>query len=146
MSNFLVRRRTEPWVPMADDFFGDFWNRVGMPRAMETPALGRALMDVVDKGEVFEVKMDMPGVRKEDINVSIDGERVTVNAETKEEKEVKDGGKVLHTERFTTSYARSFDLPTPVSDTNADAHYEDGVLTLTLPKRTPVVSRRLAIH
>jgi HSP20 family protein len=103
-------------------------------------------MDVVDKGEAFEVKIDMPGVKKEDINVSIDGERVTISAETKEEKEVKNGDKVLHTERYMTSYARSFELPTQVSDANADAHYEDGVLTLTLPKRAPTASQRLAIH
>jgi HSP20 family protein len=146
MSNLLVRRRADPWMPMADEYFGDFWNRLGLPRPMETPALGRALMDIVDKGEAFEVKIDMPGVRKEDINVSIDAERVTINAETKEEKEVKNGGKVLHTERYMTSYARSFELPTPVSDANADAHYEDGVLTLTLPKRAPTTSQRLAIH
>jgi HSP20 family protein len=146
MSNLLVRRRSDPWMPAVDDFFGDFWTRFGMPRVMETPALGRALMDVVDKGEAFEVKIDMPGVKKEDINVSIDGERVTISAETKEEKEVKNGDKVLHTERYMTSYARSFELPTQVSDANADAHYEDGVLTLTLPKRAPTASQRLAIH
>lgn len=147
MTNLLVRRRNE-LMPWFDDMFGDFWNRSGlpaMPRYAES-MVGRALMDVVDKGDTFEVKVDMPGVKKEDINVTVEGSRVAISAETKTEKEEKEGDKVIHTERFAASYARAFELPVEVTDAGAEARFEDGVLTLTLHKRTPQSSKRLEVH
>jgi HSP20 family protein len=148
MTNLLVRRRNElaPWF---DDMFGDFWNRTGMPampRYAEAALSGRALMDVVDKGDKYEVKVDMPGVKKEDINVTVEGARVSISAETKTEKEEKEGDKVLHTERFAASYARTFELPVEVTEAGAEARFEDGVLTLTLAKRMPQSSKRLEVH
>jgi len=56
-------------------------------------------MDVIDKGESSEVKVDLPGVKKEDIDVPVEGNRVSISAKTKEEKEVKEGDRVLHSER-----------------------------------------------
>lgn len=148
MTNLLARRRNEP-MPWFDEMFGDFWNRAGlpaMPRYAEAALTGRALMDVMDKGDAYEVKIDMPGVRKEDINVTVEGARVSVSAETKTEKEEKEGDKVLHTERFAASYARTFELPVEVTEAGAEARYEDGVLTLMLAKRMPQSSKRLEVH
>jgi len=150
MANLLVRRRTDPFMPLFGDWMDDFWNRAGafpvMPRHADMPSIERALMDVVDKGETFEVKVDMPGVRKEDIEVSIEGSRVSIRAETQTTKEEKEGEKVLHTERFAAMYARSFELPAEVTEAGAEARYQDGVLTLTLPKRAPLASRKLTIN
>lgn len=150
MANLLVRRRTDPFTPLFGDWMDDFWNRAGafpaMPRYAEMPSVERALMDVVDKGEHFEVKVDMPGVKKEDIEVSIEGSRVAIRAETQATKEEKEGEKVLHTERFVAMYARSFELPAEVTEAGAEARYEDGVLTLTLPKRAPLASKKLTIN
>jgi HSP20 family protein len=109
------------------------------------PTITRARMDVLDKGEKFEITMDLPGVKKEDINVSIEGARVSVNAEAKLEREVKEGERLLHSERYAASYARSFELPAEVTEEAAEAKFENGVLTLALPKRAPVVSRKLMI-
>ena len=148
MTNLLVRRRNET-MPWFDDMFSDFWDRRGlpaMPRYVETAMRGRALMDVVDKGDTYEVKVDMPGVKKEDIDVTVEGSRVAISAETKMEKEERNGDKVLHTERFAASYARAFELPAEVTEAGAEARYEDGVLTLTLLKRTPQGSKRLEVH
>jgi HSP20 family protein len=147
MANLLERRRTElgPWI---DTMFNDFWNRAGlpaMPRYADMPLSGRALMDVIDKGNAYEVKVDMPGVRKEDIEVTVEGTRVSIRAETKSEKEEKKG-EVIHTERFAASYARTFELPMEVTEAGAEARYEDGVLTLTLAKRAPQASKRLEVH
>jgi HSP20 family protein len=103
-------------------------------------------MDVLDKGEKFEVKVDLPGVKKEDIDVSVEGHRVSISARLKEEKEVKEGDRVLHSERSFTSYARVFELPVEVSDAGAEAAYDDGVLTLTLPKKASATIKRLMIH
>lgn len=148
MTNLLVRRRNEP-APWFDEMFGNFWNRAGlpaMPRYAEAAMTGRALMDVVDKGDSYEVKVDMPGVRKEDIDVTVEGARVSISAETKTEKEEKEGDKVIHTERFAAAYARTFELPVEVTEEGAEARYENGVLALTLRKRTPQSSKRLEVH
>ena len=149
MANLLVRRRNDPFTPLFGDWMDDLWNRGGiaaMPRYADMPGVERALMDVVDKNDHFEIKVDMPGVKKEDIDVSIEGSRVAIRAETKSTKEEKEGERVLHTERFAAMYARTFELPADVTETGAEAHYENGVLTLTLPKRAPLASKKLAIN
>jgi len=146
MSQIMQR---EPARSLVDEIFSDFFNRAGWPvtaRTAELPASVRARMDVVDRGDKYAVSVDLPGVRKEDIQVGIDGARVTVTAENKSEREAKNGEKLLHTERFATSYARSFELPDEVSEEGADAVFENGVLRLTLPKRAQVVSKRLAVR
>jgi HSP20 family protein len=140
----LVRR--EP-LSLFDEFFNDFFSRAGLPvRAAELPSVARARMDVIDKGDRFEVLVDVPGVKKEDIQVTIEGPRVSINAETKSEKQRKEGERVLHAERFAASYARTFELPAEVAEEGAEAKLEDGVLKLTLPKRATVTSKRLQIR
>jgi HSP20 family protein len=111
---------------------------------MET--VPRARMDVLDKGTSYEVVVDLPGVKKEEINVAVEGGRVTITAESKGEHEVKEGERLLHSERYAARYARSFELPTEVTEEGADAKFENGVLTLMLPKREPVAARRVAVH
>ncbi len=152
-SSFFLRplARREPFDPLLDDLFNatDLW---ALPAwrparvAAETASAARARMDVIDKGAKYEIKVDLPGVRKEDIEVSIEGNRISISAKAKEEKEAKEGGTVLHLERFSAGYARSFDLPVEVSDAGSDAVYENGVLTLTLPKRASATTKRLEIH
>jgi HSP20 family protein len=141
--------RREASGSLFDEFFSDFFNRAGWSvpaRTVELPAAVRARMDVIDKGDKYAVSVDLPGVRKEDIQVSIDGARVAVTAENKSEREVKDGAKVLHTERYATTYARNFELPDEVTEEGADAAFENGVLRLTLPKRAQATSKRLAVR
>ena len=143
----IVRR--EPFGSLVDELFSDFFNRSGWPvvaRNGELPAAVRARMDVVDKGDKYAVAVDLPGVSKENIQVNIDGSRVAITADAKTEKEVKNGERVLHTERFATSYARSFELPVEVTQDGADAAFENGVLRLTLPKRTQTVSKPLTVR
>jgi HSP20 family protein len=132
-----------------DDFFNDFFARAGVPvgaRANELPAAVRARMDVIDKGDKYEVLVDLPGVRKEDINVTVEGARVAIAAESKGQRETRDGDRVLHTERYASSYARSFELPAEVTEDGAEAAFENGVLKLALPKRATVTSKRLQVR
>ncbi len=141
--------RREPAGALFDELFSDFFNRGGWQvtaRPAELPAAVRARMDVLDAGDKYAVTLDLPGVRKDDINITIEGARVSVAAENKGSKEVKNGEKVLHTERFATSYARSFELPAEVTEEGADASFENGVLKLTLPKRAQVLSKRLSVR
>jgi HSP20 family protein len=145
MAQALIRR--DPFGSLFDEFFSDFFARGGVPatRGTELPSAVRARMDVIDKNDRFEVLVDLPGVKKEDIQVTIEGSRVAITAETKSERENKDGDRVLHTERYAASYARTFELPAEVTEDGAQATFENGVLTLALPKRATVTSKRLAI-
>jgi HSP20 family protein len=150
MANVLMHRRNTPFMPLFGDWMEEFWNRPGLlplvPRYTEMPTVERALMDVVDKGDRFEIMIDMPGVKKDDIEVSVEGMRVSIRAETQSTREEKEGERVLHTERYAAMYVRTFELPTEVTEAGAEAHYENGVLTLTLPKRAPQTSRKLTIN
>lgn len=146
--NPLSVRRGDPFGSLVDDVFNDFFQRASLPptRNAEVPSVARARMDVVDKGGAFEVKVDLPGVAKDDINVTVEGAHVTLQAETRRQSEQKDGERVLHSERSITSYARSFELPSEVTEDGAEAGFENGVLTLTLPKRVAATSKRLSIR
>ena len=104
-------------------------------------------VDVVEKNGTFKVRADLPGVKKEDINVRIDGNLVQVDAETKGEREFKgEGDKVLRSERYYGSVSRAFTLPQDVDEGKAVAKYEDGVLTLELPKKATSTAKRLAVN
>jgi HSP20 family protein len=103
-------------------------------------------VDVVEKEGMFQVRADLPGVKKEDINIRIDGNLVQIDAETKREKDVKDeGGKILRSERYYGSVSRAFTLTQDVDDSKAVAKYENGVLTLELPKKATSASKRIAV-
>jgi HSP20 family protein len=93
----------------------------------------------------FTVKADIPGVKKEDIQVDIDDDRVSLRAEVKQEKEEKKGEKVVCSERSYGMVSRSFSLPDGVDVKGAKAEYKDGVLSLTLPKRGNGSSKRIAV-
>lgn len=104
-------------------------------------------VDVVEKNGTYQVRADLPGVKKEDINVRIDGNLVQIDAETKGEKEFKgDGGKVLRSERYYGSVSRSFTLAQDVDESKAVAKYENGVLSLELPKKATTEAKKLEIH
>ena len=146
----LTTRHGDSFNSLVDELFADFFHRANVPAARQTTAaaVSRARMDVLDKGGNYEVKVDLPGIRKDDIHVGIEGARVSINAESKDSSETKNGtngDKILYSERYTTRYARSFELPAEVTEEGADARFEDGVLTLSLPKRAPTVSKRLAV-
>lgn len=104
-------------------------------------------IDVSEKDNAYVVKADIPGVKKEDINVRIDGNVVQIDAEVKREKETKsDSGKVLRSERYWGNVSRTFSLAHDVDDAKAHAKYTDGVLTLELPKKTSEQTKKLAIQ
>jgi len=140
-----------PFGSILDGFFGEMrmpegWLPMMARLPAEGPAVTGARIDVLDKGATYEIVADLPGVTKEEISVAVEGARVTITAESKREKEVKDGERLLHTERFAARFARSFELPAEVTGEGADARFENGVLRLSLPKREPVAARRLTVH
>ena len=102
-------------------------------------------MNVVETPQAYVVKAEVPGVKKEDIHVQIDGARVSITAEYKTEKEVKEGERVVLSERYTGKAYRAFTLGQEVDEGNASARYADGILELTLPKKAATGARKLAI-
>ena len=102
-------------------------------------------LDVDETDGEYIVKAEIPGVRKEDIDVRIDGNLVTLSAEVKKESEEKKGNRVLRSERQYGYASRSFTLASAVDDGKADAKYANGVLTLKLPKRAAESRKRLTI-
>lgn len=104
-------------------------------------------IDVSENDQGYAVKADIPGVRKEDINIRIDGNVVQIDAKTQSEKETKgDGDKILRSERYYGSVSRTFSLGQDVDDTKVQAKYVDGVLTLELPKKAPAASSKIVIQ
>ncbi len=130
---------------MFDDFFKGFLVR---PMRYESAAAKAAdiKMDVVENPQAYIVKAEIPGVAKDDIQVSIDGNTVSLSAEVKRETEQKEGDKVIHTERYYGRVARSFSLSTEIDDTQAQAKYNNGVLELTLPKKAAASAKTLTIQ
>lgn len=103
-------------------------------------------VDVHEADDSYLVRADLPGVPKESIHVDIDGNRVTIRAEVRRESEQKDGARVLRSERYYGSLARSFALADEIDDDKADARFENGVLELTLPKKAVASAKRLQIN
>ena len=131
-----------------DDFFKDF-----APAFYVRPLHGDALpepsqikIDVKEDDSAYTVHAEVPGVPKEDINVSIDGNVVSLRAEVRQHDEKNEGEKVLRSERYFGAVARSFQLPVDVDATQAKAKYDNGVLTLTLPKKQGGSAQRLSIE
>lgn len=108
--------------------------------------VSQARIDVSERKDSYEVRAELPGTTKEDIAVEIDGVRVSISAKVSSASEHKDGEKLLYSERTHESYARSFELPQAVDAETAVARFDNGVLTLTLPKKVAPQSRRVAIQ
>lgn len=135
-----------PGLRMFDDRFDDWMRRVFHPlRPRGEEALDIAI-DVTDKNGAYLVKASIPGAKKDDINVSIDGNLVSISAEVKKEKEEKEGEKVLRRECYYGAMQRSFTLPGDVDQGKADAKYVNGVLELTLPKKAGTSAKKIEIR
>jgi HSP20 family protein len=103
-------------------------------------------MDVSENDREYQILAELPGVKKEEISIIISGNEVAVSAEVKHEKNVKNGDTVLRAERYYGKLQRAFTLGHEVDQATAQAKYNDGVLELTLPKKTGAASKRLAVH
>ena len=103
-------------------------------------------LDVRENEQSYTVHAEIPGVNKDDLNITIDGNQVSISAEVKNEKTVNDGEKLLRSERYYGKVARVFSLAQDVDEESSQAKYENGVLELVLNKKAPLKSKRLAIN
>jgi HSP20 family protein len=131
--------------PFADTAVDDLFRGLLRPvRSDQEPVSIK--LDVHEKDGAYVVRAEIPGVAKDDIQVSIEGNQVTISAELKRETEKKEGERVLHAERYYGSAFRSFSLPSELDEGASAAKYENGVLELTLAKKPAIAGRKLTIQ
>jgi HSP20 family protein len=141
MANMI---RYDPFNELVDDLFKGFLVR---PMAFEGRAeLPRMKVEVAEKNGAYLVTAELPGVKKEEIGIAIDGAQVTLTAEVKREKEVSEDERVLHSERTYGKVSRSFALPQELDEAKAEAKFRDGVLELTLPKKAAAQRKQITIQ
>ena len=104
------------------------------------------VLDVAESDRAYTVKLEMPGVAKDDVKVSIEGRQVTVQAQSQSKDERLEGERVVYRERSEVSYARTFTLAAEVDQSESGAKLEHGVLTLTLPKRNTRATAQITVN
>ena len=140
MANIL---RYHPADDAFDDLFRGFFMR---PVRVEGQQEVQIKVEVSEDDKAYTVHAEIPGVKKEDIHVTVEGSQVSISAEVKNEKEVKEGSKVLRSERYYGRVSRSFALGQDVDDSAVAAKYVNGLLELHLPKRTVAKTKQISIQ
>jgi len=135
--------RYDPFGDLDDMFKGFMLRPVRLDQ--QAPQM-QIKMDVKENDAAYIVRADIPGVKKEDIKVDVDGNMVSISAEVKQEKEQKEGGRVIRSERYYGSMSRSFSLGQDVDEKTANAKYTDGVLELTLPKKAESRQSKIVVQ
>jgi HSP20 family protein len=129
---------------LIDPLFRQFFSGQNFPAAFENQTIK---IDVSETPEQYTVKADIPGVKKENLNVRVDRNVVQIDATVNAEKETKDSeGKVIYSERRTGALSRAFSLGQDVDDSKSVAKYDGGVLTLQLPKKAGPSVKQLAVQ
>ena len=126
-----------------DELFRGFFKPVRLESA---PAPVTIKMDATETENGYLIHAEMPGVKKEDIDVAIEGNQVTITAEVKQEWEKKEGDRMLRNERYFGNIYRSFTLPAELDESASVATYNNGVLELKLVKKAAAPGKRLAIQ
>jgi HSP20 family protein len=133
-------------IDAIDQLFPEMFRRFGSPTLIRGTPEVEIRLDVTEHDKEYEVRAEIPGVKKEDIRVNVDGNFVSIVAEVRKEKEEKSGGRVLMKETFVGSASRGFSLAHEVDANAVVAKLDNGVLKLTLPKRNSVSGRSIAVQ
>lgn len=147
MSHKSLAKRTENFPSLWNDFFkpwGSFFETDHfLSKTLTTPAV-----NVTEKVDAYELSVGAPGLKKDDFNIDVEGNMLTISCEKEENKEEKDS-KYTRTEYSYSSFSRSFTLPNEVMQDKIEASYQDGVLHVKLPKkedaRKAMISKHIAV-
>ena len=134
--------RYNPFDELFKDFGKGFWVK---PVAFPSETALEMKIDVKEDDKGYTIRAEIPGVKKDDIKVDVEGNLVSVRADVRQEKEEKKGEKVVYSERAYGMASRSFTLPAEVDAKDAKAEYKDGLLSLTLPKKGNDSAKRIAV-
>jgi HSP20 family protein len=144
----IARRSPFGDIARFDPFYNvdDWFKGFGMqPFSMDSETAPTIKIDLKENDTTYTVRAEIPGVKKEDVKVQVEGNRVSISCETRQEKEEKEGERVICRECHEGSSYRSFTLGSDVDDTKAEAKYENGTLELTLPKKEGKTARRIEV-
>lgn len=138
----------QPRKTVLDEFFRDFPFGYSMRplHGDPLPSPSQIKVEIKDNPDSLRVEAEVPGVNRDDIDVTIDGNRLTIRAEIRQYDADTEDEKVLHSERYYGSVQRSFTLPSDIQKDSAKADYRDGVLVLTLPKIKPGSAKRIPVN
>ncbi len=130
-----------------DDFFRDFplGYQIAPLHGDPLPRPGQLKVDIKESNGNLVIQAEIPGVKKEDIDVRVDNNVLTIGAEISQYDEDRENDKMLHSERYYGAVKRSISLPSEVASDKATARYEDGMLTLTLPKASPETTKKIDV-
>lgn len=103
-------------------------------------------LDVAETDTSYAVTLDVPGVAKEDVKITVEGRRVTVQAQTERSDDKKEGDRIVYRERAASRFARSFTLPVEIDQAESGAKLDNGVLTLTLAKRNARPATQITVN
>lgn len=125
-----------------DDWLKGFWVN---PLASEMEAVPQIKINLTENDKSYSVRAEIPGVKKEDIKVDVDGNQVSIRAEVRHEKEEKSGERAICRECYQGSSYRSFSLGSNVDESKVEAKYDNGILELTLPKKNGISAKQIQI-
>lgn len=149
LAGYRPRMTDDQFGRLVENLFENMLSSITQGAALsQWPAEGTVSprLNVSETDNAFEVQAELPGVQKEDVNVAIEHQRVTIEAESKHEQEQREGESVLYTERSASKFMRSFMLPVEVDEASTEARMENGILTLTLPKKQGSKATRITIQ
>ena len=130
----------------SQSLFDDFVNRFMGDGDSEATGMMNVSMDVAETDHAYEVKLDLPGLKPNEVEIHIENNMLTVRGQRQEESEEKDENKQFHrVERYSGSFARSVGLPSSINEEEAAAQFKDGVLQITIPKSEESKPRKISI-
>jgi len=139
-----IRKRDEFWpFEILDSFFDDFWKPSDL-RLLRLPRIQFPRMDITENESSYTITADVPGYSKDDINIELKNDLLTISSEIKEEKEEKKEGYILK-ERTQRSFRRSIRIPEGITPEDISAELTNGILTLRLPKKVPQAPQKIEI-
>ena len=131
----------------ADDAFDNLFRGILMrPVRDDAGSELQIKLDVKENEKAYTVQAEIPGVKKEDIHITIDGNQVSIRAEVKNEKEVREGDRLLRSERYYGTVSRLFTLAQDVDEATSEATYTDGILKLVLQKKVAAQAKRITVN
>lgn len=136
--------RYAPFSDVMDEMFKNFMSKP--MRFLEEETGMQVRTEITENEKAYFIKAEIPGVKKEDIHVTVEGNRVSISAEVKKESEEKEGSRTIRSERYYGKVYRAITLDSDVNRETAEAKYVDGILTLTLPKKSDGTARQMVIR
>lgn len=138
-----LRAMTRSFPRSMEEFLRDFRPGLALREFEDMPSIR---CDVSENDQAYTVRAEIPGARKEDIKVDVNGNRVTISVETQQASEQKEGDRTIRSEIYRGQMYRSFTLDQEVDDTKVEAKYSDGILNMTLPKKEARPAQKIEIH